>query len=204
MRNFLATLLLSQGVPMICGGDEIGRTQRGNNNAYCQDNELSWYDWEAADQKLLHFTARMIELRQKHPVFCRRRWFQGRAIRGSEVSDIGWFTPAGVEMSDHDWQAGVAKSLGVFLNGAGIPTMDERGERVLDDSFYVMFNAQQDARDFALPEAKWGKRWTVILDTNEPTDHLDEEEEGSSLGAGDTRNVPAWSVVLLRRLDPVR
>jgi glycogen operon protein len=204
VRNFLSTLLLSQGVPMICGGDEIGRTQRGNNNAYCQDNELSWYDWEAADQKLLHFTARMIELRQKHPVFCRRRWFQGRAIRGSEVSDIGWFTTAGVEMSDQDWQAGFAKSLAVFLNGAGIPTMDERGERVLDDSFYVMFNAHQDALDFALPEPKWGKRWTVIFDTNEPTDHLDEEEEGSSLAAGDRRNVPAWSVVLLRRLDPKR
>jgi glycogen operon protein len=204
VRNFLATLLLSQGVPMICGGDEIGRTQQGNNNAYCQDNELSWYDWEQADQKLLHFTARMIELRQQHPVFCRRRWFQGRAIRGSEVSDIGWFTPAGVEMSDQDWQAGFAKSLGVFLNGAGIPTMDEQGERVLDDSFYVMFNAHQDAMDFALPEAKWGTRWTVILDTNEPTDHLDEEEEGSGLGARDTRQVAAWSVVLLRRLEPKR
>jgi isoamylase len=204
VRNFLATLLLSQGVPMICGGDEIGRTQRGNNNAYCQDNEVSWYDWELADQKLLHLTARLIELRQNHPVFCRRRWFQGRAIRGSEVSDIGWFTPAGFEMSDQDWHAGLAKSLGVFLNGAGIPTMDERGERILDDSFYVMFNAHQDPQEFALPEAKWGRRWTEILDTSESTDHLNEDEEGRILRADERRVVQPWSIVLLRRLDATR
>src|SRR5512132_3067287 len=103
-RNFLATLFLSQGVPMLGGGDEIGRTQRGNNNGYCQDNEISWYDWEHADKDLLQFTRRLIQLRQRHPVFCRRRWFQGRPIHGSEVKDIGWFTPGGVEMSDQDWQ----------------------------------------------------------------------------------------------------
>ncbi|HEY7057762.1 MAG TPA: glycogen debranching protein GlgX, partial [Vicinamibacterales bacterium] len=200
VRNFLCTLLLSQGVPMVCGGDEIGRTQQGNNNAYCQDNDVSWYDWEHADQRLLHLTRRIIALRQKHPVLCRRRWFQGRAIRGSQVSDIGWFTPAGTEMSDQDWQAGYAKSLGVFLNGSAIPTMDERGERVVDDSFYVMFNAHDAPVTFALPEAKWGERWTVILDTDEPTDHLDEEEAGSILRAGDVRNVQSWSVVLLRKL----
>jgi isoamylase len=204
VRNFLATLFLSQGVPMLCGGDEIGRTQQGNNNAYCQDNEVSWYDWERADQKLLHFTARLIELRQRHPVFCRRRWFQGRAIRGSKVSDIGWFTPGGTEMSEEDWQAGFAKSLGVFLNGSGIPTMDERGERVVDDSFCVMFNAHQEPVEFVLPEAKWGERWTLILDTNEPTDHLDEEEEGSELKAGERLKVESWSLVLLRRLAPER
>jgi glycogen operon protein len=201
MRNFMATLFLSQGVPMLCGGDEIGRTQQGNNNAYCQDNELSWYDWEHADQKLLHFTARMIRLRQNHPVFCRRRWFQGRAIRGSQVSDIGWFTPRGTEMSEDDWRAGFAKSLGVFLNGAAIPTMDERGERMVDDSFYVMFNAHHEPLDFVLPEAKWAARWTVILDTTEPTDHLDEEEPGSEFKAGDRRQVQPWSLVLLRKLE---
>jgi isoamylase len=202
MRNFLSTLFLSQGVPMLCGGDEVGRSQQGNNNAYCQDNELSWYDWEHADQKLLHFTARLIDLRQRHPVFCRRRWFQGRAIRGSQVSDIGWFTPGGTEMSDQDWQAGFAKSLGVFLNGAAIRTMDERGERVVDDSFYVMFNAHKEPVEFVLPEAKWGERWTVILDTNEQTDHLDEEAEGSPRNAGERVTVHAWSLVLLRRLAP--
>jgi glycogen operon protein len=200
VRNFLCTLLLSQGVPMVCGGDEIGRTQQGNNNGYCQDNDVSWYDWEHADQRLLHLTRRIIALRQKHPVLCRRRWFQGRAIRGSQVSDIGWFTPAGTEMSDQDWQAGYAKSLGVFLNGSAIPTMDERGERVVDDSFYVMFNAHDAPMTFALPEAKWGVRWTVILDTDQPTDHLDEEEEGSILLAGEVRNVQSWSLVLLRKL----
>ena len=200
VRNFLGTLFFSQGVPMLCGGDEIGRTQQGNNNAYCQDNEISWYDWENADQKLVHFTSRLIKLRQSHPVFCRRRWFQGRAIHGSQMSDIGWFTPGGSEMSEEDWQAGFAKSLAVFLNGAAIPTMDERGERVVDESFYVMFNAHHEPLEFVLPEAKWGERWTVILDTNEPTDHLDEEEPGSELRAGDRLKVQAWSLVLLRRL----
>ena len=116
------------------------------------------------------------------------------------MSDIGWFTPGGSEMSEEDWQAGFAKSLAVFLNGAAIPTMDERGERVVDESFYVMFNAHQEPLEFVLPEAKWGERWTVILDTNEPTDHLDEEEPGSELRAGDRLKVQAWSLVLLRRL----
>jgi glycogen operon protein len=189
---------------MLCGGDEIGRTQQGNNNGYCQDNEISWYDWEQADQKLLHFTARLIALRQEHPVFCRRRWFQGRPIRGSQVSDIGWFTPGGTEMSEDDWNAGFAKSLGVFLNGAAIHTMDERGERVVDDSFYVMFNAHHDAVEFVLPEAKWGERWTVMLDTNEPTDYLDEEQAGAERTAGERVKVQAWSLVLLRRIADSR
>ena len=159
-RNFLATLLLSQGVPMLLGGDEIGRTQRGNNNAYCQDNEISWFDWDDADQSLLQFTRSLLRLRQRHPVFCRRRWFQGRPIHGSGVSDIGWFTPGGAEMSEEDWRAGFAKSLGVFLNGDAIPTPNERGERVVDGSFYVMFNAHHEPLDFTLPEAKWGTRWS--------------------------------------------
>ena len=104
IRNFLTTLFLSQGVPMLLGGDELGRTQRGNNNGYCQDNGLSWYDWPSADRRLLVFTQRLIQLRHRHPVFCRRRWFHGRAIHGSGVSDIGWFPPGGVEMSEEDWQ----------------------------------------------------------------------------------------------------
>ena len=118
---------------------------------------------------------------------------------------VGWFTPTGAEMSDQDWQAGFAKSLGVFINGAAIATMDEHGERIVDDSFYVMFNADQSPLEFVLPEAKWGERWTVILDTSEPTDHLDEEdedEEGSTLASGDRRTVNAWTLVLLRRLGP--
>jgi isoamylase len=200
LRNFLATLFLSQGVPMLCGGDEIGRTQGGNNNGYCQDNEISWYDWDAADTSLLQFTRDLIRLRAEHPVFCRRRWFQGRPIRGSEVSDIGWFTSGGTEMSDQDWQAGFAKSLGVFLNGDAIPTRDEHGNRIADDSFYVMFNAHSEPLEFVLPESKWGEQWTVALDTNELTDHVEVETVGRSVGAGEKLHVQAWSLVLLRRL----
>jgi glycogen operon protein len=200
LRNFLATLMLSQGVPMLLGGDEIGRTQRGNNNAYCQDNEISWYDWASVDQELMQFTQRLIRFRHRHPVFCRRRWFQGRPIHGSEVSDIGWFTPAGSEMSEDDWRAGFAKSLGVFLNGAAIWTPNERGEQVVDDSFYVAFNAHHQALDFKLPEAKWGERWAALLDTSLHGDYLDEERIGPDHAAGETFEVQAWSLRLLRRI----
>jgi glycogen operon protein len=200
MRNFLATLLLSQGVPMLCGGDEIGRTQHGNNNGYCQDNELSWYDWDAADTALLRFTRDLIRLRSSHPVFTRRRWFQGRPIRGSDVSDIGWFTPGGTEMSDQDWQAGFAKSLGVFLNGSAIRTMDEHGRHVVDDSFYVMFNAHSEQVEFVLPESKWGEQWTITLDTNDLPEHLVVDTVGRQLSAGEHLHVLGWSLVLLRRV----
>jgi isoamylase len=199
-RNFLATLMLSQGVPMLLGGDEAGRTQRGNNNAYCQDNEISWYDWTTADQSLLAFTQRLLRFRHRHPVFCRRRWFQGRAIHGSRVSDIGWFTRAGTEMSDEDWQAGFAKSLGVFLNGRSIASPNERGEQVVDDSFYVMFNAHHEPLDFTLPESKWGERWAEVLDTSAAEDFLDEDKLGSEHAARAVVNVPAWSLRLLRRI----
>ena len=199
-RNFMATLLLSQGVPMLLGGDEIGRTQRGNNNAYCQDDEISWYDWAQADQSLLQFTRSLLRLRQRHPVFCRRRWFQGRPIHGSGVSDIGWFTPGGTEMSEEDWRAGFAKSLGVFLNGDAIPTPNERGERVVDQSFYMMFNAHHEPLTFTLPEAKWGTRWTQLLNTHEQGELLSEDKLGPELLAGGELTVQAWSTILLRRI----
>jgi glycogen operon protein len=199
IRNFLATLFLSQGVPMLLGGDEIGRTQRGNNNGYCQDNETSWYDWANADQAILQFTRRLIRLRHRHPVLCRRRWFQGQPIHGTKVSDIAWFTAAGNEMSEDDWNAGFAKSLGVFLNGRAIPTPNERGERVLDESFYVMFNAHHEPLEFVLPEKKFGDKWAVVLDTNQPADHMTEDDLGSELDAGSRMQVQAWSLVLLRR-----
>ena len=201
-RNFLTTLFLSQGVPMLVGGDELGRTQRGNNNAYCQDNEISWYDWAHADKDLLEFTRRLIRFRHRHPVFCRRRWFQGRSIHGTQVSDIGWFTAAGEEMSEDDWHAGFAKSLGVFLNGKEIATSNERGEPVRDDSFYVMFNAHQDPLTFRLPEAKWGLEWAVLLNTAEATDHLSEEHVGVEVEAGGELEVAPWSLVLLKRTEP--
>jgi isoamylase len=200
-RNFLTTLLLSQGVPMLLGGDEIGRTQRGNNNAYCQDDEISWYDWAHADQSLLQFTRSLLRLRQRHPVFCRRRWFQGRPIHGSGVSDIGWFTPGGAEMSEDDWRAGFAKSLGVFLNGDAIPTPNERGERVVDQSFYVMFNAHHEPLAFTMPEGKWGQRWTQVLNTYESSELLSDEKVGLEVAAGGTLKVQAWSTILLRRIQ---
>ncbi len=199
-RNFLATLFLSQGVPMLLGGDEIGRTQQGNNNAYCQDNEIAWYDWERADESLLEFVRSLARFRHKHAVFRRRRWFQGRAIRGSEMSDIGWFTPAGGEMSEEDWRQGFAKSLGVFLNGQGIPTSDSRGERVVDDSFYVLFNAHSEPIEFVLPNGAWGKRWSVVLDTNEllpPNDRRSDRVYDSL----EKTKVEPWSLVVLKRVD---
>ena len=146
--------------------------------------------------------SRLIRLRHRHPVFCRRRWFQGRPIHGTSVSDIGWFTPAGTEMSEEDWQAGFAKSLGVFLNGRAIPTPNERGERVVDDSFYMMFNAHHEPVEFTMPEAKWGDGWAVVLNTADETDYMSEEELGPEIEAGGRMHVQAWSLVLLKRIAP--
>jgi glycogen operon protein len=162
-RNLLATLLLSQGVPMLLGGDELGRTQGGNNNAYCQDNEISWFDWEHVDEDLLEFTRSLVEFRAAHPVFRRRRFFQGRRIRGADLNDIAWFRPDGQQMSDEDWDVGYARSLGVFLNGEGIPDPDARGQRVVDDSFFLLFNASHEALEFTLPEEGWPGEWQEVI-----------------------------------------
>lgn len=165
-RNFLATLFLSQGVPMLLHGDEIGRTQGGNNNAYCQDNEISWVDWRNIDDSLLHFTQKLIRYRKDHPVFRRRGWFQGRPIRGAKVNDITWFTPDGDAMADENWDHSWAKSLGVFLNGASIPNPNPRGEPVIDDNFYLIYNAHDEPLTFVLPERAWGEYWDLELDTS--------------------------------------
>ena len=165
-RNFLATLCLSQGVPMLLGGDEMGRTQGGNNNAYCQDNALSWYNWHEADWELFEFVAGLIRLRQAHPVFRRRRFFLGRAIRGTGGGDIGWFRPDGQEMTEEDWQAGYAKSLAVYLNGQGLRELDVRGQRVADNSFYLMFNAHYEPLTFTIPQGL-GAMWVTVLDTHD-------------------------------------
>ena len=174
VRNFLATLFLSQGVPMLLGGDELGRTQGGNNNAYCQDSPVSWYDWDAVDQDLLAWTQRLIALRRAHPVFRRRRFFQGRPLRRPgptrpartrPLPDIAWFRPDGAEMTDADWEVGYAKSLGVFLNGTALPDPDVHGRPVVDDSFYLLFNAWDQEIDFVLPEARWTRIWDVVLDS---------------------------------------
>ncbi len=162
-RNLAATLFLSQGVPMLLMGDELGRTQHGNNNAYCQDNEISWVDWAKVDAPLLDYVRRLIELRRAHPVFRRRRWFQGTPIRG--VPDVGWFKPDGKPMTDQDWVARHARSLGAFLNGKAIPGRDEHGRPIVDDSFVMLFNGQFRAVYWTLPREFAGD-WKVILDTD--------------------------------------
>jgi isoamylase len=169
-RNFLATLFLSQGVPMLLHGDELGRTQGGNNNAYCQDNETSWVDWERARdfEWLTEFTARLIQLRRDHPVFRRRRFFQGRPIRGSNIEDIAWLRPDGQQMSEEDWNVGFAKTVGIFLNGRGIPEVDDLGERILDDSFLLLFNAHHRPIMFTLPDSAYGRSWEFVVDTTDP------------------------------------
>jgi isoamylase len=196
-RNFLATLFLSQGVPMLLGGDEMGRTQRGNNNAYCQDNEISWFDWDTKDDRLLEFTAWLIRFRKEHPAFRRRRFFQGRTLHGSDCDDIAWFRPDGTEMTDEDWSSGFAKSLGVFLNGDAIPTPGPRGERITDDSFYLVFNAHHGRLHFTLPAEQWGSRWAKVLDTNEP----EQGERKRMYRAGEKIRVESRALVLMRRID---
>jgi glycogen operon protein len=165
-RNFVATLLLSQGVPMISHGDELGRTQRGNNNVYCQDNDTSWIDWTKADAELMEFTRNTSALRAAHPVLRRRRFFNGRPVRqrsGDVLPDIAWFAPDGAEMTDEDWETGYAKSIAVYLNGQGIPDHDVRGQRVTDDSFVLCFNAHYEPIDFVLPPKDFGAAWKPVM-----------------------------------------
>jgi glycogen operon protein len=167
-RNMLATMLLSQGVPMLLSGDEAGRTQHGNNNGYCQDNELSWFDWEHVDQDLLTFTRSLIHFYLEHPIFRRRGWFQGRAVKhvaGGIEGDIAWFLPSGEEMGDEHWESQTANCLGVFLHGKGIATPDDRGRKIIDDSFYLMFNAHHEETEFHFPAQRWGRQWAMIMDT---------------------------------------
>ncbi|AUG76568.1 glycogen debranching protein [Kitasatospora sp. MMS16-BH015] len=197
-RNLIATLLLSQGVPMLSHGDELGRTQGGNNNAYCQDSELSWIDWAAADTELLEFTQGMIWLRRDHPVFRRRRFFHGRPVSGThdDLTDIAWFTPAGVEMTDRDWSTRYAKSLTVFLNGHAISEPDRRGGKIVDDSFLLMFNAHFEPLEFTVP-ADHGHEWTTVVDTTLPT--LPRPGEGTRIKAGDTLWLTDRSLLVLHR-----
>ncbi|MEW5709259.1 MAG: glycogen debranching protein GlgX [Pseudomonadota bacterium] len=166
-RNLLATLLLSQGVPMLLAGDEICRTQRGNNNAYCQDNEISWVDWNLTQPKrqLLAFVQRMVALRRDHPVFRRRHFFQGRPIHGTGVKDIVWLNPDSREMTDEEWNQHHARCLGVYLAGEGLTETDERGRPITDSNFLVLFNAHHEEIPFSLPQLAGGPRWLVVLDT---------------------------------------
>ncbi len=193
-RNFLVTLLLSQGIPMILAGDEMGRTQLGNNNAYCQDNELSWIDWDGMDGPMVVFANRLVQIRRNHPVFRRRRFFQGRPLHGAGVSDIAWLRPDGTEMSAEDWQTGTFSSIGVFLNGEAIQGPGPRGERVVDESFLVLFNAHHESMAFCLPDQRFGERWIRMVDT------ADDLSEGESAKAGDQVTANGRSVVLMRRI----
>ncbi|GAA1342566.1 glycogen debranching protein GlgX [Arthrobacter roseus] len=167
-RNFIATLLLSQGVPMLSHGDELGRTQNGNNNSYCQDSELSWINWDNVDEPLLEFTAAINSLRTEHPTFRRRRFFNGRpAKRGGveALSDIEWLSVDGSIMADEDWDTGLSRSIGVFLNGRGISGRDARGQRIVDDSFLLLFNADDQPVEFTIPTADYAPNWTVAVNT---------------------------------------
>jgi isoamylase len=195
-RNFLTTLFLSQGVPMLLAGDEMGRTQRGNNNAYCQDNEISWVDWspEGAEQDLLQFTETLAALRREHPVFRRRRFFRGESPDG-EVGDIVWLTPGGAEMTAADWAAGYARSLGVFLNGDAITEPDPRGERIRDTRFLLLFNADSNPVTFTLPEASLAGGWEVVIDTARSL------AEGTALLPKSEIPVADRAVVVLRSTD---
>jgi isoamylase len=168
-RNFLATLLLSQGVPMLAHGDELGRTQGGNNNVYCQDNEISWVDWELDENQtsLLEFTRELIALRMKHHVLRRRRFLAGDPGHGgeSDLGEIAWLTPSGAHMAEKDWSTWYARAVMVFLNGDAIPEPNRRGERIVDDSFLILFNGNHDPLDFTVPGKEFGDRWDVVLDT---------------------------------------
>jgi len=177
IKNFLTTMLFSQGVPMICHGDEMGRTQAGNNNVYCQDNELSWVNWNlnATQQDLLHFTRRVIKLRKDHPVLRRRRFFYGDAAHGGEskLQEIGWLRPSGEHMRDEDWTAWYARSLMVYVNGHAISEPDRRGEKIVDNSFLLLVNASEEDIEFTIPTEPTGssKAWKVVIDT-QPTKGL--------------------------------
>jgi glycogen operon protein len=213
MRNFIATLMLSQGVPMLSHGDEFGRSQGGNNNAYCQDNELSWVRWpepaeppgdddeaEEVDEEreLLAFVRQMVWLRRDHPVFRRRRFFQGRPMEGThdELSDIAWFTAGGEEMGPRDWQSVHAKSLMVFLNGSSISEPGSRGEPITDDSFLLMFNAHEQEKDFTIP-VRHGRQWQVVVDTDRPRDAA--AGDGAKVKAGDQVTLTGRSLLVLQR-----
>ncbi|WP_396923063.1 glycogen debranching protein GlgX, partial [Mycolicibacterium sp.] len=193
-RNFLTTLLLSQGVPMISHGDELGRTQQGNNNVYCQDNALSWIDWESADTDLLEFARSVSAVRSAHPVFRRRRFFNGRPVReagAAALPDIAWLAPDGSDMTTEDWETGYAKSVAVYLNGQGIPDTDVRGQRVVDDSFLLCFNAHYEAIEFTLPPEEFGTSWVPIVSSAANPDD-------EPLAPGARVNVEARAVLVLQ------
>ncbi|MFJ3384232.1 MULTISPECIES: glycogen debranching protein GlgX [unclassified Curtobacterium] len=194
-RNFIATLLLSQGVPMIAHGDELGRSQSGNNNVYAQDSELSWIDWDTADDDLIQFTADVTKLRHDHPTFRRTRYFNGRPVRRGQdepLPDVVWLTPSGDAMEPEDWDSGFGKSVGMYLNGEGIRGRDSRGDRVTDVAFITYFNAHDDVVTFTIPPEEYAPGWTVRIDTADPG------ARDEVIDAGTPLDVPARSMIVLR------
>jgi isoamylase len=211
-RNFIATLMLSQGVPMLLHGDELGRTQGGNNNVYCQDSEISWMDWSLAGKNagLLAFTSAVTSLRRGHPVFRRRRFLAGRPIsprRAAALPDVAWFTPAGEEMTERDWDSGFGKCVTVFLNGHGITEVDSRGEPVTDDSFLLCLNAHYEDIEVTLPGPEFGSRWAIVVDTAAGEVITLSTAPGvvaadpPIVPGGAVHTVPARSVLVLQRVD---
>jgi len=195
-RNFLTTLLISQGVPMMLHGDEIGRTQNGNNNGYAQDNELSWIHWDKADAPLMEFVAAIAHLRKEHPTFRRSRFFDGRPVRraqGEPLPDIGWLAPDGNAMAPEDWDSGFGRSIGVFLNGGGIRGKDMRGEPITDVHFLILLNAHTEAVEFTLPEDEYASAWEIVVDTAGAGVSTDPRL------AGDTVTAQAVSALILRQ-----
>jgi isoamylase len=191
-RNFLTMLFLSQGVPMLLGGDEFGRTQNGNNNAYCHDDEISWFNWQQRDSELFEFTKRLIAFRKRHPVFRRPKFFQGKRVRGSETKDVMWFNPGGNEMSDEEWASPFARCLGMLVSGDVDDVVDSRGEPIRDDTFLLLINAHHEAIPFALPgEEKI--EWELILDTEEGF-----LKKPAKFSSGDDIDLKGRSTVLLR------
>ena len=196
-RNFLATLLLSQGVPLICGGDEVSRTQKGNNNAYCQDNEIAWFDWELDEkkQKLLAFTHRLTDFRRQHPEFQRRNFFLGRPIRGSDTKDIIWLRADGKEMTDQDWGSTWIRCIGIFLSGH-ISGVDENGNTLSDNSLILVLNSHHDTVSFALPVFLPDSIWQIAFDTANP-----DSEEKREVKNGEVLNIIGRSLVVLKNGD---
>jgi len=189
-RAILTTILLSQGVPMLLAGDEFGRTQNGNNNAYCQDNELSWLHWDQVDHELFDFTKRVISLRASHPVFRRRHFFDGEASLEGDLADIGWFTPEGAAMARANWERPLQRSIAVFLNGDSLPSQGQRGEPIVDSCFLVLFNANDVDRRFSVPPELAERPWILELDSS--------DDKATGLPVMGSMSVPSWSVVVLR------
>jgi glycogen operon protein len=198
LRNLVTTLLLSTGVPMLVAGDEMGRTQGGSNNAYCQDNEISWVDWSLREQPgprgLLELTTRLLALRNSHPVLRRRAFFSGRAQAADGLRDLAWFTAQGAEMTEGDWYA-PASTLALYLSGRDIPGRDARGAQVTDDSFLTVLHAADRPTSFRLPGPPWAQAYELVVDTSREDQ---EEAPGTVFQGGETVTVPERSMLLLR------